>query len=412
MLRVGLTGGIATGKSRVCAQLAARGLHTIDLDRVAHVVIEPGRPAHAEILAAFGNGIRSADGQIDRRALGAIVFTHASARERLNEIVHPRIFEEETRMIEALRLGAGDVVVTDATLLVESGHHIRFDRLVVTTCDRRQQLGRLMHRDGLSAGAAQARIASQMDGAEKARHAHHVIDTSRSLSETDAAAAALADELRALATSWTGGMPVGASAALGCVLQGPTAGPRGLHPRVLVSEIAQAGIPALARLVRRLVPAVTSPWYEAGRSEVAGPGPEALMGPLVLWSRAWHGPDDEALIAAAVSLASLTHTWPEALASAASFALALAEVAGAGAIPPDLPARIEARSGLLARWTGAPPPPRILQLLRTATGAAAQSSDDDGLNLLGALRGLATGADVASAPRDLVAAVQSLRRPA
>src|SRR5689334_20503040 len=115
MLRVGLTGGIATGKSRVRARLAERGLATIDLDQVAHTVTEPGRPAHAEIVAAFGPNVVAADGRIDRRALGAIVFTHASARARLNAIVHPRVFEEEAAIVAALGPRAASVVVTDAT---------------------------------------------------------------------------------------------------------------------------------------------------------------------------------------------------------------------------------------------------------------------------------------------------------
>src|SRR5262249_48783592 len=146
MYRVGLTGGIATGKSRVLSRLAECGLHTIDLDVVGHRVIEPGRPAYDEILAAFGEGVRRADGAIDRRGLGAIVFSDAASRRGLNAIVHPRVYEEEQRLVSALDPRVCPLVVTDATLLVESGHHLRFGRLVATLCDRRQQIARVMHR--------------------------------------------------------------------------------------------------------------------------------------------------------------------------------------------------------------------------------------------------------------------------
>jgi dephospho-CoA kinase len=390
MLHVGLTGGIATGKSRVLAAFAARGLHTIDLDRLGHLVIEPGRPAHAEIVQAFGKDVVAADGQIDRRALGALVFTSALARKTLNAIVHPRIFEEEMRLVATLPRSPRAVVVTDATLLVESGHHIRFDRLVVTSCERRQQLGRLMHRDGLSAGAAQARIASQMDGAEKAGYAHHVIDTTGGLEDTDAAAGALADALLVLAERWPLPAPIDPGRAVACLLRGPQSGPRGLTPQSLLTEIVRAGVPPLAALPARLVPPQSGPWYECGRSDVAGPGPESLMGPLVLWSRAWHGPDREALVAAALSLAKLTHSAPAALAAALSFALALAEVVDGGAVPSDLDDRVAAHAALVTRWAGAAPVPICAPSLRAA------------------LQGLAEGLDPAAAPSPLAEAVQAL----
>src|SRR5689334_12139272 len=118
MLRVGLTGGIATGKSRVRAQLADCGLATIDLDHLAHLVIEPGRPAHADIVRLFGETALTPSGEIDRRALGAIVFSDAGARRTLNDLVHPRVLEEYERAAAALALGPEDVLVTEGTLLV------------------------------------------------------------------------------------------------------------------------------------------------------------------------------------------------------------------------------------------------------------------------------------------------------
>src|SRR5205085_9506901 len=107
---------------------------------------------------------------------------------------------------------------------------------------------------------------------------------------------------------------------------------------------AEAGAPPLAALAGQLQPPAAAPWYEAGRADSVGPGPETLMGPLVVWSRAWHGRDAEALVAAAFSVARLTHAWPEALSTAVSFALALFEVGEARRVPSDLASRIESRS--------------------------------------------------------------------
>jgi dephospho-CoA kinase len=410
MLRVGLTGGIASGKTRVRAQLADCGLHTIDLDHVAHTVTEPGRPAHAEIVSAFGPNVVGADGRIDRRALGAIVFTHASARARLNAIVHPRVFEEEARIIATLAPDPASVVVTDATLLVESGYHIRFDRLIVTHCDRRHQLGRLMARDGLSAGAAQARIASQMDGAEKARYGHYRIDTTGDIAATDAAALAMAESLKVLAAAWAGPAVVATPAALGSLVRGPLMGPRGLSPHALLAAIAAAGAPPLPAMALQLSPPTAGAWYEpVNAGAAAGPGPESLMAPLFLWARAWYGPDLESLVAAAVSLARLTHAAPESLAAAAAMALALAEVADAstGTVPADLASRVRARSGLIARWTDAAVPATLDHVLAAAAGQA-RPQDEEQAQLVGALQGLAHGVEPTAAPAEIVANVARL----
>jgi dephospho-CoA kinase len=408
MLRVGLTGGIATGKTRVRARLAERGLHTLDLDEVAHAVTEPGRPAYDEIVAAFGTSVLAPDGRIDRRALGAIVFTHASARERLNAIVHPRVFEEENLLVARLAPAKGAVVVTDATLLVESGYHIRFDRLVVTYCERRQQLGRLMARDGVSAGAAQARIASQMDGAEKARYGHYRIDTGGDLQATDTAADALADDLKRLAAAWRGPEPVETARALGTLVRGPGSGPGGLSPARFIASVLASGAPSLPLLAHELVPPKAGSWYEPpAEVPAAGPGPASLMAPLLLWARAWYGRDRESLLAAAVSLARLTHASPGAWAEAASVALALAEIADTGAVPADLAARVRAQADRVERWTGGGVPAAVDRLLAAVAGQG-QPQDEEQAELVGALQGLAGGADPAQAPRELVASLDRL----
>jgi dephospho-CoA kinase len=409
MLRVGLTGGIATGKSRVRRRLAECGLHTIDLDQVAHTVTEPGRPAHGEILAAFGPNVVGPDGRVDRRALGAIVFTHASARERLNAIVHPRVFEEEARIIAALSPGPHDVVVTDATLLVESGYHLQFDRLVVTHCERRQQIGRLMQRDGVSAGAAQARIASQMEGTEKVRYAHHVIETTGETAATDAAAIALASALEALAAAWPGPAPIAVASARGCLLEGPVVGPRGMSPRRVMAALAAASAPPLPLLAHELVPPTSGPWYEGGIVEQPGPGPETLMGPVFLWARAWYGPDPESLAAAAVSLARLTHSHPPALAAAVLFALALADVADAGRIPRDLAERARARAALIEKWTGTAMVPTHVERTLQAAAGGSPPQDEEQARLVGALQGLAVGADASPASPELMADIDHLQ---
>jgi len=199
MLRVGLTGGIACGKSHVLRRLELRGCRTLDLDRVAHDVMVPGGSAYADVLAAFGPAILRSDGAVDRKALAALVFQDLVARDRLNGIVHPLVRIEERRWVAALAGKADAVIVVDAALLVEGGLHLRFDRLIVVHCAPEEQLRRLMARDALSREDAEARLRAQMPVAEKRRFAHLQLDTSGSPDDTDARADALAATLFALA---------------------------------------------------------------------------------------------------------------------------------------------------------------------------------------------------------------------
>ncbi len=185
MLRVGLTGGIASGKTTVAAMFRARGARILEADRIAHRVMGPGQPAYDEIVRAFGKEILSADGTIDRKRLGAIVFADAARREQLNRIVHPRVIEEQER--ELARIAAeepGAVAMVEAALLVEAGYHKRLDKLVVTWCRPEQQLERLLAK-GLSREDAARRIAAQLPPEEKRRLADFVIDCSGSLAETE-----------------------------------------------------------------------------------------------------------------------------------------------------------------------------------------------------------------------------------
>lgn len=186
-LLVGLTGGIATGKSTVSALLRALGCVVIDADQLAREVVEPGQPALAAIVEEFGAEVLRPDGTLDRQRLGAIVFADGARRRRLEEITHPAI---RKRLLERLDRLAGEgfrgIVVFDAPVMVESGSHRTMDRLVVVVADEETQLARLMARDGLSREEALRRIRSQMPLAEKARLADYVIDNSGDRETTEA----------------------------------------------------------------------------------------------------------------------------------------------------------------------------------------------------------------------------------
>ncbi len=184
MLRVGLTGGIACGKSTVAALLRELGCTVIEADILAHQLIEPGQPAYAEVVHEFGQQIVGSDGRIDRKRLGAIVFADFEKLACLNRIVHPRVIDAvEGRLAELERDAAADVVVVEAALLVEAGYHARMDRLVVVWCQPEQQLERLVER-GIEFEQARRRVAAQMPLEEKRRIAHDEIDCSGSLAET------------------------------------------------------------------------------------------------------------------------------------------------------------------------------------------------------------------------------------
>jgi len=185
VLRVGLTGGIATGKSVAAAAFGEQGAFVLDADTLGHELMEPGMPAHGEIRAAFGDGILSADGRIDRKKLGARIFADPGARQRLNAILHPRILAEvEGRILDFARRSPGGIVVVQAALVVEAGVRSRFDRIVVTHCDPEIQARRIVERDGISREEAGRRISAQAEPGERLAAADHVIDTSGSLDET------------------------------------------------------------------------------------------------------------------------------------------------------------------------------------------------------------------------------------
>ena len=304
MLRVGLTGGIACGKSHVLQRLAARGCRTLDLDQAARDVTAAGSPALAEIEAAFGAGVVR-DGVLDRAALGARVFEDAPALARLNAIVHPRVWAVEAAWAAAQPTDA--VRVTDAALLVETGAHLRFDRLVVVHCDPALQLARLRARDGLDARTAQARIDSQMALAEKRAFGHFEIDTSRALVDTDGAADALASTLAALNREKADASDAAIDRFVGGLLHGPEEGPRGLSPeRLLAAAHTERGL-EMAALAERLVPKAPGPWYRAAVGVPPGAPASRLAVALAAWASGRRRADSELAAAAGASVARLVH---------------------------------------------------------------------------------------------------------
>lgn len=187
MLKVGLTGSIAVGKSFVLSVLRELGCVTFDADKIAHFVMEPGSAAYQDITREFGREVVREDGFIDRAKLGAIVFADAARRKRLNEIVHPRVIEEQNRLLrEAEESDANQIAVVDAALMIESGGHKRFDKLIVVFCDPEIQVERLMRRNQITRQEAEMRIAAQMPSSEKRRYADFEIDTSGTLDQTRA----------------------------------------------------------------------------------------------------------------------------------------------------------------------------------------------------------------------------------
>ncbi len=173
---IGLTGGIASGKSTVARLLAAHGIPVIDADQLARDAVLPGTPALAAVAALFGDGVLRPDGTLDRQALGGRVFADPSLRRRLEAILHPAIkVLAEERLAELRRRGEA-VVVYMAPLLIEAGATDRVDELWVVYVDRETQLARVMARDGLSREEAWQRLAAQMPMEEKAALGRIVID--------------------------------------------------------------------------------------------------------------------------------------------------------------------------------------------------------------------------------------------
>jgi dephospho-CoA kinase len=191
---VGLTGGIASGKSTVARLIGELGIPVLDADQLAREVVEPGQPAHAELATCWPEVI-APDGKVDRKKLGAIVFADAGARARLEAITHPRIAAlAKERAAELARQGH-PLAFYEASLLVETGRHRNLQALVVVSASDETQIRRAMARDGLSREEARARLAAQLPLAEKIRAATHVIDNDGELEATRAQVTRLVRDL-------------------------------------------------------------------------------------------------------------------------------------------------------------------------------------------------------------------------
>jgi dephospho-CoA kinase len=200
MLRVGLTGSIAVGKSFVSGVLAELGCHVVDADELARKVVEPGTKGLREVVDAFGAGVLRDDGTLDRAALGSLVFGSEEKRALLNSILHPIIMAEQDALLNSWEQeDPRGVGIVDAALLIESGGYRRFDKLVVVHCQPEVQLERLMRRNRLSREEALARINAQLPREEKLKHADFAVDTSDGFDETRARVREVYEELRRLA---------------------------------------------------------------------------------------------------------------------------------------------------------------------------------------------------------------------
>ena len=187
MLKVGLTGSIAVGKSFVLKSLSELGCYTLDADKIAREVVAPNMPGLKAVAEVFGKDILKNDATIDRAKLGAIVFADEGKRLRLNSILHPFIIaEQDQRVRDWEQRDPKGVAVVDAALMIESGGYRRFDKLIVVHCRPEVQLARLIARDGISIEEAEKRIAAQLSQEEKKKHADFLIDTSEGFEATRA----------------------------------------------------------------------------------------------------------------------------------------------------------------------------------------------------------------------------------
>ncbi len=182
---VGLTGGIATGKSTVSRLLVARGAALIDADQVARDVVQPGTAGLTAVLQHFGEHLRLSTGELDRRALGALVFSDRAQLRALEQLLHPMIRAAIDARITQLRNQTSAPILIDAALLVEMQVHQRCDVVVVVRCGVETQLRRLMARDGLDEASARLRLAAQATDAVRLAAADHVIDNSHGLQELE-----------------------------------------------------------------------------------------------------------------------------------------------------------------------------------------------------------------------------------
>ena len=197
-MKVGLTGGLASGKSFVGREFERLGCTLLQADKLGHRVLAEDAGAVREVVREFGPGVLDETGAIDRKALGASVFSNRGRLERLNAIVHPRVFERLDRFFVDVEAKDPDAVaMVEAAIMVESGSYKRYQRLVLTACPRELQIERFVAREGATRQEAESRIACQLPLDEKRKYAHFVIDTSCGKEETLGQVRAVYGKLRA-----------------------------------------------------------------------------------------------------------------------------------------------------------------------------------------------------------------------
>ena len=204
MLKVGLTGSIAVGKSFVLGILSELGCRVLDADATAREVVAPGSAGLQLVVDAFGHEVLRQDGTLDRATLGAIVFSNDEKRQHLNSILHPFIIAAQDEQLRKWQdESPGGIAVIDAALMIESGGYRRLDKLIVVHCLPEVQLERLISRDGLSPEAAAKRIAAQMPQEDKIKYADFLIDTSEGFAAARAQTESVFRELKELSDTVT-----------------------------------------------------------------------------------------------------------------------------------------------------------------------------------------------------------------
>ena len=199
MLRVGLTGGLASGKSFVGKTLEALGCHLLRADELGHLVLAPDGEAYAGVVKVFGREILNLDLSINRRALASIVFQQPERLASLNALVHPPVIERQLRWLAGIEaVDAHGIAVVEAAILIETGSYRRFNRLILAVCTEEQQIERAMKRDGLTREEVGQRLRRQMSLAEKRKFADYVIDTSGGKEDTARQVGVLYETLRSL----------------------------------------------------------------------------------------------------------------------------------------------------------------------------------------------------------------------
>ena len=185
MLQVGLTGGMASGKSTVAAELVRLGCHLLKADELGHKLLEKDGPCYAPVVAAFGRAILDQNENIERRRLGMVVFNEGGALDKLNSIIHPAVFAYEEQWLKTVEASEGSAIaVIEAAILVETGNYKNFDKLIVTWCPEELMVQRAVLRSGFTPDEARRRLAKQMPIEEKKKYADFLIDTSGSMEST------------------------------------------------------------------------------------------------------------------------------------------------------------------------------------------------------------------------------------